>query len=107
VPLDESDWFGFEGGALRLFDPATAQWSIYWFDNVVHRLLPPVHGRFAHGVGEFFGTNEHDGRPVQVRFRWSGITEHSARWEQAFSDDGGDSWETNWVMDFTRVAETG
>jgi hypothetical protein len=107
VPLDGSGWFGFEGGALRLFDPATARWSIYWFDNVVHRLLPPVHGSFEHGVGEFFGADEHNGQPVQVRFRWSGITPDSARWEQAFSGDGGETWEMNWVMDFTRVGEAG
>lgn len=103
VPLDGNGWFGFEGGSLRLFEPATGQWSIYWFDNVVHHLLPPVRGTFEHGVGEFFGADEYNGQPVQVRFRWSAITPDSARWEQAFSDDGGSTWETNWVMDFTRV----
>ena len=83
------------------------RWSIYWFDNVVHRLLPPVHGTFEQGVGEFFGADEHNGQPVQVRFRWSDITADSARWEQAFSEDGGGVWETNWVMDFTRDSEAG
>jgi hypothetical protein len=103
VPLDGNGWVGFEGGSLRLFEPATGRWSIYWFDNVIYRLLPPVHGTFEQGVGEFFGADEHNGQPVQVRFRWSGITPTSARWEQAFSGDGGETWETNWVMDFTRV----
>lgn len=107
VPLDDSGWSGFEGGSLRLFDPATGKWSIHWFDNVVHRLLPPVHGAFLDGVGEFHGADEHDGEPVCVRFLWSEITPGSARWEQAFSVDGGQTWEINWVMNFTRVNEAG
>ena len=102
VPADGSDWSGFEGGAIRLFDPATQQWSIYWFDNVVHRLLPPLEGRFVDGVGEFFGPDEHDGQPVQVRFRWSSDGANCARWEQAFSTDDGVTWETTWYMRFTR-----
>lgn len=105
VPVGGGDWLGFEGGALRLVDPATGRWSIYWFDNVVHRLLPPVHGTFEHGVGEFFGDDEHNGQSVQVQFRWSGITPTSARWEQAFSADGGATWETNWIMSYTRLED--
>lgn len=92
-------WDGFEGAAMRLFDPATERWSIHWADT--GRLQPPVVGRFLNGVGEFFGDDHHDGRSVIVRFRWSGITADAARWEQAFSPDGGDTWETNWVMAFT------
>ena len=75
--------------------------------NVVHRLLPPVHGTFEHGVGEFFGDDEHNGQPVQVHFRGSGITPTSARWEQAFSADGGDTWETNWIMSYSRLEDAG
>lgn len=59
------------------------------------------------GVGEFLGVDEHNGQQVHVRFRWSGIAANSARWEQAFSEDEGSTWETNWIMDFTRVEETG
>jgi hypothetical protein len=92
----------FEGSALRLFNPATGQWSIYWADNVICRLLPPVVGSFVDGAGEFFGDDEHEGRPVFVRYRWSAITSESARWEQAFSEDRGETWETNWRMIFTR-----
>lgn len=102
VPVEGSDWSGYEGGAIRLFDPATSVWSIYWFDNVVHRLLPPVHGVFENGVGVFFGDDVHDGQAVKVRFRWSDTTPTSARWDQAFSADDGATWETNWVMNFTR-----
>lgn len=104
VPFGESDWSGFEGGALRLFDPATALWSIYWFDNVGHRLLPPLRGTFQNGIGEFLGVDEHDGRLVQVRFRWASDGPNGARWEQAFSVDDCRTWETNWLMNFTRLA---
>ena len=78
-------WAGFEGASLRLFNPATGLWSIYWADNVRCALFPPLVGKFIDGVGEFFGDDEHVGRPVRVRFRWSGVTPAAARWEQAFS----------------------
>ena len=61
-------------------------------------------GGFAHGVGTFLADNSHDGKPIKVRFLWSRITPHSCRWEQAFSPDGGTNWETNWTMDFARMA---
>jgi hypothetical protein len=61
-----------------------------------------VVGSFSGGVGEFFGDDSEGGTPVRVRFVWSGITPTSARWEQAFSTDGGASWEINWIMEMTR-----
>jgi hypothetical protein len=66
-------------------------------------MTPPVIGGFADGIGTFFGDDEYDGHPITVRFIWSRITSQSARWEQAFSVDGGRHWETNWIMDFTRL----
>ncbi|MDP9365473.1 MAG: hypothetical protein M3Q10_14825 [Chloroflexota bacterium] len=95
-------WEGVEVVALRLFDPAAGLWSIYWADNARGVLEPPVLGRFADGVGEFIGDDRHEGRPVRVRFRWSDIGPTAARWEQAFSADGGATWETNWIMRFAR-----
>jgi len=97
-------WKGFEGCALRLFHPATSLWRIHWADNVTCELQPPVVGRFVGGVGEFFGDDHHEGRPIQVRFIWSDITADAARWEQAFSPDGGATWEPNWVMAFSRTS---
>ena len=58
-------------------------------------------GSFSGDVGLFHGDDTFKGRPIRVRFIWSGVTTPTPRWEQAFSDDGGETWETNWVMDFT------
>lgn len=97
-------WQGFEGSAYRIFDPATGLWSIYWADNVINRLTPPVLGRFVNGRGEFYGDDEEEGAPVRVRFLWTGIEGATPHWEQAFSVDGGATWEVNWTMAFTRDA---
>jgi hypothetical protein len=91
-----------EGITLRLFNPDTGDWSLHWADSVrAHALLPPMVGRFTGDVGEFFGDETVDGKKVLCRFLWT-RTSGEPRWEQAFSDDGGKTWETNWVMTFTR-----
>ena len=102
--------------ALRLFNPQAQRWSIYWLDNVTGgldtatgQLLPPVSGGFA-GTdrGVFFGQELFEGRPVLVRFEWArNLAAGRPRWEQAFSDDGGQTWEVNWVMEFSRPAQAG
>jgi hypothetical protein len=92
--------------SIRSFDPATGLWAIWWLDSRnPHGLEKPVIGKFHRGVGTFETDDVFDGGPVRVRFTWSDISRDSARWQQAFSSDGGASWETNWVMDFTRRAE--
>lgn len=94
----------YHGVSLRTFDPPSGQWLIYWLDSRrPGRLFPPVRGGFAKGVGTFLGDDEFNGRPIRVQYLWSRITDRSARWEQAFSTDEGNSWETNWFMDFTRA----
>ena len=93
---------GFVGMAVRLFEQATGKWRIYWADNARGIFDPPLTGTFTEGVGTFEGEDEHDGTPVRVQFRWTHEGTHSARWQQAFSADGGATWETNWVMHFTR-----
>ncbi len=104
--VDELDvpGFDFKGITLRLQGPATQEWSIYWVNSRDGQLaLPPVVGRFdEHGVGEFFSDEDWQGRRIRVRYRWSDITATTARYEQAFSTDGGETWETNWVGEFTR-----
>jgi hypothetical protein len=91
---------------LRAFDPATEMWAIWWLDGRTPHgpLDPPMKGRFENGIGTFFADDVVDGRPIKVRFVWSEITATGARWQQAFSSDGGATWETNWVMRFTRTA---
>ncbi len=93
---------GFSGLTLRLFDPERKEWSLYWASSRDGRLQPPVVGRFADGVGTFYSHETYNGTDITVRFIWSDITPQSARWEQAFSAEGGKTWETNWIMEFTR-----
>jgi hypothetical protein len=91
--------------SLRSFDPVARSWSIWWLDSRhPHQLDPAVVGSFRDGVGTFFAKDTMNGRPRFVRFLWSDITANSAKWQQAFSDDGGKSWEANWVMEFRRTA---
>ncbi len=94
---------GWSGLTLRLFNPATKQWSIYWVNSREVVMTTPVVGSFRDGIGEFYGDDTDEGRAIRVRYRWSGITATSARWEQAFSTDGGRTWETNWTAQFRRV----
>ena len=91
--------------ALRSFDPATATWSIWWLDGRhPDRIDTPVVGRFTDGIGLFYADDSLDGTPIRVRFTWSSTDTDTPRWEQAFSVDGGDTWETNWTMDFARIS---
>jgi hypothetical protein len=95
---------GFIGMSFRFFDPVTGTWFIYWADTRRSgELDPPVVGSFSGDVGVFEGADSVEGRPIKVRFIWSGVTTPTPRWEQAFSADGGKTWEVNWVMDFTRA----
>jgi len=91
--------------SVRAYDAKTDQWAIWWIDGrMPHNPLDPgMRGRFEGGVGTFFADESFEGRPIRVRFLWSDITPTGARWQQAFSEDGGVTWETNWVMDFERT----
>jgi hypothetical protein len=91
------------GTTLRLFDPQTRLWSIYWASSTNGKLLEPMIGRFEGGRGEFYDQEIYEGQRVFSRFIWSVLDANTARWEQAFSPDGGRTWETNWTMDFTRM----
>jgi hypothetical protein len=95
----------YRGVSLRAYDPKSGQWAIWWLDsrNPFGDLDPPVKGRFENGIGTFYADDTLRGKPIRVRFVWSHITPTSARWEQAFSPDGGKTWEVNWTTDFERV----
>jgi hypothetical protein len=98
-----SDWQGgVHGMALRLFEPEAEQWSIRWASDRDGRLEPAVRGGFEGAVGVFFGPDFHQGREVLARYRWTVRSADRATWDQAWSSDAGLSWETNWVMHFTR-----
>lgn len=106
IPLGEvPGWSGFEGGSLRIFNPASGAWTIHWFDTTTCALIPPLSGTFNDdgSLGTFYSDEEFQGRPIRVRFLWHMLATDHLRWEQAFSADGGSSWETNWIMRFTRV----
>ena len=92
-----------QGFTLRLFDPKAQEWSIYWASSAGGMLEIPMIGRFKDGRGEFYAQEVFATRHVFSRFIWCDITDSSCRWEQAFSVDGGKTWETNWTADFTRL----
>lgn len=91
------------GYSVKAFEPTTGQWAIIWLDNRNPLDFRPLLGTFEGGVGTFFQVIEtSDGHPLHVRYIWDELTGTTARWQQAFSFDGGKHWETNWVMTFTR-----
>jgi hypothetical protein len=92
-----------EGVSLRLYDPATNQWSLNYASLRNGQMTPPVVGGFKDGRGVFYGDDTLGDRPIRVRFVISDITEDSARFEQAYSADGGKTWEVNWIAVDTRL----
>ena len=117
-----SYWKDFVGVTVRTYDPKTGLWRIYWVDNTFSEgvLQPPVIGKFDGKVGIFEGSDTYNGLPVTVRFTWTvdqkGLPAQEqwerdlnprgarvvAKWEQAFSTDGGKTWETNWYNEFVK-----
>jgi hypothetical protein len=94
-----------EGLSLRLYNPEAHQWSLNFSNNSVGTLSQPTIGSFKNGRGEFFDQEPFNGRAILVRNVFSDITPDSYRFEQAFSDDGGKTWEVNWIAIDTRVKE--
>jgi hypothetical protein len=92
----------FEGLNLRLYNPDSHQWSLNFAGSSGGALSQPTIGEFKNGRGEFFDQETLNGRAIFVRFVISDITPDSVRFEQAFSDDGGKTWEVNWVATDTR-----
>ncbi len=97
---------GYVGMSFRFFDSETQQWSIYWVDSRhCGTLDPPVVGAFSGDTGVFEGPDTFEGRPIRVRYTWSRVSTGTPRWEQAFSEDDGETWETNFVSEFTRAEQ--
>jgi hypothetical protein len=92
-----------KGQTLRLYNPATRQWSIYLVDLDQGTLdTPPVVGQFSGNHGEFYNQQSWKGRLVLVRYVWLNLSPKSARMEQSFSPDGGKTWEVNWICELSR-----
>jgi len=103
--LMEAPGGSFRGLGFRAWDPTTREWLSWWLDGRdPGRIGAPLRGRFADGIGTYYSNDTHEGRAIKARVTWSRITGRTARWEQAFSADGGANWEVNWTSDFTRVA---
>lgn len=86
-----------DGLNLRLYEPREGRWSLTFVNIRDGLLTPAVYGAFRDGVGEFYGDDQLDGRPIKVRFLVFRQGPDKARFEQAFSADGGTTWETNWI----------
>ena len=95
----------FEGLSLRLYNPESRQWSLNFASSKSGSMSPPTIGEFKNGRGEFYGQETLNGRSIYVRFVISDITTNTCRFEQAFSDDGGKTWEVNWIATDTRVRD--
>ncbi|HWY71413.1 MAG TPA: hypothetical protein VNX88_22290 [Terriglobales bacterium] len=96
-----------DGLTIRLYSPESHQWSIYWANAKQGSFsLPATVGRFVNGRGEFYDQEMFEGRMILVRYVWSEITSTSAHFEQSFSDDGGKTWEPNWISTITRVKDS-
>ena len=94
----------YRAAAVRSFNAQTGQWSIWWLDGrFPGQMDVPVVGQFRDAIGTFYANDTLNGIPIQVRFTWSTRDQSNPRWEQAFSADGGATWETNWIMEFSRA----
>lgn len=93
---------GWAGMTIRAFNIEKKQWSLYWINSITGELFPPVVGGFTGDRGEFYGDDTDEGRPIKVVFQWTRLGPDNARWQQAFSLDGKE-WETNWIVEHTRV----
>ena len=96
----EFDGKPFEGFTLRLFDPQTRLWTLYWADSSAAKLDGGKVGSFDGDIGEFFAREVFAGKNVIVRFRWDKRNPKAPLWSAAFSGDEGHTWEWNWYAYF-------
>jgi hypothetical protein len=93
-----------EGLTLRLYNPKSHEWRLYWANSKDGVVAIPQIGQFKNGHGEFYAQDTLDDRSILVKFDWTGLATASPHFEQSFSADGGKTWEVNWVTDQTRQA---
>ena len=98
------------GLTLRLYDPKSQQWAIYWVSSRNGLLCPPVRGGWNGDRGEFYGDDDDEGRPIHCRFVWERLGPNRFRWSQDFAlitegSGANPAWERNWVMEGTRIRD--
>ena len=94
-----------EGLTLRLYNPNSHQWSLYWSNSKNGTMDPPQIGQFKNGRSEFYAQDTWNGKVILVRFVWTNTTANTPHFEQSYSEDGGKTWEVNWITDKTRVKD--
>lgn len=95
----------FEGLTIRLFNPETRLWSLYWVASNRGVLDPPMVGSFENNIGQFFAKDTYNGKDIIVLFRWDARDKEHPIWGQAFSPDNGKTWEWNWFNVSERIKE--
>ncbi|MGB9331396.1 MAG: hypothetical protein WCB10_11565, partial [Steroidobacteraceae bacterium] len=95
-----------EGLTLRLYNPKSREWRLYWANSTDGVVVLPQIGQFNNGHGEFYAQDTLNDRSILVKFDWTGLTTASPHFEQSFSADGGKTWEVNWITDQTRQARS-
>jgi len=95
-----------EGLTLRTYNPQSHQWRLYWANSKsgVMDTTPQV-GEFKNGRGEFFAQDTINGKVILVRYAWTNLNTNSPHFEQSFSNDGGKTWEVNWITDQVRITD--
>ncbi|HKD10740.1 MAG TPA: hypothetical protein VKE50_01645 [Thermoanaerobaculia bacterium] len=101
----DGDGTHIEGLTLRTYNPQSHQWSLYWANRKVGKLDVPQIGQFKEGHGEFYAQDILNGKAILIRFDWTGLATKSPHFEQAFSADGGKTWEVNWITDQVKVSD--
>ncbi len=94
-----------EGLTLRTYDPQAHQWRLYWANSKNGKMDPPQVGEFKNGRGEFFAQDTINGKTIFIRYVWTNLNTNSPHFEQSFSDDGGKTWEVNWITNQTRITD--
>ena len=95
----------YQSLGLRAYDAKTdvwTDWSLSGRDPT--KITVDGVGRFANDIGTFFADDTFADKPIRVRGTFTSLSARAMRWEQAFSPDGGRTWETNYVMEHARVA---
>jgi hypothetical protein len=94
-----------EGLTLRTYNPQSHQWRLYWANSKDGIIDPPQIGEFKNGRGEFLAQATVNDKAILIRYVWTNMTTNTPHFEQSFSDDGGKTWEVNWITDQTRVKD--